>query len=128
MPLCYKVIYNLGGMKNEKTSYIQWGVKMVIDTFNVKNQYMIETKQEIIFQSYQSIMFTYNKKEKVLYFNTCEDNYTKTTCKYMGLALQMLCDKIWNQINTNKIYNILYSNNRKKEILSLSKGVLILYD
>ena len=101
---------------------------MVIYDFNVKNQYMIETKEEIIFQSYQSTMFTYNKKEKVLYFNTCEDDYTKTTCKYIALALQVLADKIWNQANTKKIYEILNSGNRKKHILSFWKGVLILND
>ena len=89
---------------------------------------MIETKEEIIFQSYQSIMFTYNKKEKVLYFNTCAEDYTRTTCKYMAIALQVLCDKIWNQANTKKIRDILNSGNRKQYILSLWKGVLILND
>ena len=101
---------------------------MVFYDFNVKNQYMIETKEEIIFQSYQSIMFTYNKKEKVLYFNTCEGDYTKTTCKYIALALQVLADKIWNQADTKKIYDIVNSGNRKKYILSHWKGVLILND
>lgn len=101
---------------------------MVFYNFNVNNQYMIETKEEILFQSYKTIMFTYNKKEKVLYFNTCEEDYTKTTCKYIALALQVLCDKIWNQANTKKIYDILNSGNRKQSILSLYKGVLVLYD
>lgn len=101
---------------------------MVIENFNVKNQYMIETSKEIIFQSYQSMMFAYNKKEKVLYFNTCEEDYTKTTCKYIALALNVLIDKIYNTANTSKIYDLLRSNNRKQSILSLYKGVLILND
>lgn len=101
---------------------------MVIENFNVKNQYMIETSKEIIFQSYQSIMFTYNKKEKALYFNTCEYDYTKTTCKYLALALDVLINKICYTTNTSKIYDLLRSNNRKQYILSLWKGVLILND
>lgn len=101
---------------------------MVIDTFNVKNQYMIKTQKEIIFQSYNTIMFTYNVVDKTIYFNTNEDDYTKTTCKYLGLALEKLIDEISQDVNTKKIKDLLNSNNRKKEILSYWKGVLQLYD
>ena len=101
---------------------------MIIDTFNVKNQYMIKTQKEIIFQSYDTIMFTYNVIDKTIYFNTNEDNYTKTTCKYLGLALERLIDEIGYNVNTKKIRDLLNSNNRKKEILSYWKGALMLYD
>ena len=100
---------------------------MVIDTFDVKNQYMIKTQKEIIFQSYKTIMFTYNVIDKTIYFNTDEDNYTKTTCKYLGLALEKLIDRIGNNADTKKIRDLLNSNNRKKFILSLYKGVYELW-
>ena len=101
---------------------------MIIDTCNVKNQYMIKTQKEILFQSYKTIMFTYNLIDKTIYFNTNEDNYTKTTCKYLGLALERLIDEISYNVNTKKIRDLLNSNNRKKEILSYWKGTLILND
>ena len=100
---------------------------MVIDTFDAKNQYMIKTQKEIIFQSYDTIMFTYNVIDKTIYFNTDEDNYTKTTCKYLGLALEKLIDRIGNDADTKKIRDLLNSNNRKKFILSLYKGVYELW-
>ena len=89
---------------------------------------MIKTQKEIIFQSYNTIMFTYNVIDKTIYFNTNEYNYTKTTCKYLGLALEKLIDEISQDVNTKKIRDLLNSNNRKKEILSYWKGVLMLYD
>ena len=100
---------------------------MVIDTFNAKNQYLIKTQKEIIFQSHKAIMFTYCQQDNTIYFNTDEDNYTKTTCKYLGLALNELIYQVNGIESKNKIRELLNSNNRKKFILSLYKGVYELW-
>ena len=101
---------------------------MVINNFNVKNQYLISCENgDIIFQSYETIMFTYCQQDNTIYFNDDEDNYTKTTCKYLGLALEKLIDRIGNDVDTKKIRDLLKSNNRKKFILSLYKGVYELW-
>lgn len=101
---------------------------MVIENFNVKNQYIIKTKKEIIFQSYQSIMFSYNIIDKTIYFNTNEDDYTKTTCKYLGFALRYLESNVNDCFGNKKLIDLINSNNRKQNILSFWKGVLPLYD
>ena len=89
------------------------------------NQYLINTDTKIIFQSYNTIMFTYYKNKNKIVFNTIESKYTKTTCKYLGKALEKV-----NNITKYKYYNLnhlcYYTDNRKKDILSLVGGVLIL--
>lgn len=96
---------------------------MVISNFNSNNQYLILYNDNIVFQSYDTIMFTYCKKDNTIYFNNDEDNYTRTTCKYLGLALDELIYKIDDVTSKQKIKDILNSNNRKKLILSFWKGV-----
>ena len=96
--------------------------KNMVDTINT-NQYLINTDTKIIFQSYNTIMFTYYKNKNKIVFNTDEENYTKTTCKYLGKALEKI-----NDITKCKYYNLnhlcYYSDNRKKDILLLVGGVL----
>ena len=88
-----------------------------------ENQYLINTNLEIIYQSYKTIIFTYYKHDKKIVFNTDESKYTKTTCKYLGVALEKVNDKTdYKYINLNNL--IYYSNNRKKDILNLKDGVL----
>lgn len=96
---------------------------MVINDFNVKNQYLISYNGDIIFQSYKTIMFTYCKQDNVIHFNDDEDNYTRTTCRYLGLALDELIYQLENTESKNKIKDLLNSNNRKKFILSLYNGM-----
>ena len=96
---------------------------MVINNFNNSNQYLISYNDDIIFQSYNTIIFTYCKKDNTIYFNDDEDNYTKTTCKYLVLALEELIYKVNDATSKQKIKDILNSNNRKKFILSLDKGI-----
>ena len=96
---------------------------MVINNFNVNNQYLISYNDNIVFQSYDTIMFTYCKKDNTIYFNDDEDNYTKTTCKYLGLALDELMYKVNDVTSKQKIKELLNANNRKKFILSLDKGI-----
>ena len=94
----------------------------MIDTIKT-NQYLITTDTKIIFQSYKTIIFTYHKNKNKIVFNTIESKYTKTTCKYLGVALEKV-----NNITKYKYSNlnnlIYYSNNRKKDILNLKNGVL----
>ena len=88
-----------------------------------KNQYLINTNFEIIFQSYETIMFTYYKHDKKIVFNTDGDNYTKTTCKYLVKALCKLDELTkFKHIEINDL--CLKSNNRKKDILALKDGIL----
>lgn len=101
---------------------------MVINNFNSKNQYLISCNNgDIIFQSYETIIFTYCQQDNTIYFNTDEDNYTKTTCKYLGLALDELIYQVNGTESKNKIRELLNSNNRKKFILSLYKGIYELW-
>lgn len=88
-----------------------------------QNQYLINTDTKIIFQSYKTIIFTYHKNKNKIVFNTLEEKYTKTTCKYLGQALEKI-----NDITKCKYYNLnylcYYSKNRKKDILDLKGGIL----
>lgn len=105
-----------------KFDMILLGGKNMIDTIKT-NQYLITTDTKIIYQSYKTIMFTYYKNKNKIVFNTIESKYTKTTCKYLGVALEKV-----NNITKYKYSNlnnlIYYSNNRKKDILNLKNGVL----
>lgn len=89
------------------------------------NQYLISTGNKIIFQSYKTIMFTYYRNKNKIVFNTNESKYTKTTCKYLGVALEKI-NTMTKSKYTNLNYLCYYSNNRKKDILDLNKGVMIL--
>lgn len=88
-----------------------------------KNQYLLNTNTKIIFQSYSTVMFTYYKNKNKIVFNTDESNYTKTTCKYLAKALEKV-----NNITRYKYYNLnqlcYHTDNRKKDILALKKGIL----
>lgn len=90
-----------------------------------QNQYLIITDTKISFQSYDTIMFTYYKKTNRIIFNMDEDDYTKTTCKYLGFALEYV-NKYTKYKYDNLNYLCYHSNNRKKDILNLSSKVMIL--
>lgn len=94
----------------------------MVDIINV-NQYLITTDTKIIFQSYKTIMFTYYKNKDKIVFNTLEKKYTKTTCRYLGKALEKI-NNITKRKYTNLHYLCCYSKNRKKDILALKGGVL----
>ena len=90
--------------------------------FKVQNQYLLENDKFIIFQSYATTMLVYNKNKNYISFNTNEYNYTNTTNKY----LRQVIERIYYMTYSDKLKNLLNSNNRKKDILSLEKGVLYL--
>ena len=87
------------------------------------NQYLITTDTKIIFQSYKTIIFTYHKNKNKIVFNTKDSKYTKTTCKYLGSALEKI-NNITKCKYNNLNYLVYYSKNRKKDILSFKDGVL----
>lgn len=90
--------------------------------FDVKNQYLLENDKFIIFQSYATTMLIYNKNKNYISFNTNEYNYTNTTNKY----LRQVIEHIYYMTYSDKLNNLLNSNNRKRDILALEKGVLYL--
>lgn len=94
----------------------------MVDIIN-NNQYLITTDTKIIFQSYKTIMFTYHKNKDKIVFNTKESKYTKTTCKYLGVALEKI-NSVTKYKYNNLNYLVYYSKNRKKDILSFKDGVL----
>lgn len=98
---------------------------MVIENFNSKNQYMIKYDNKIIFQSYNTTMFIYDNIDKTITFNGYDTNYTKTTCRYLGLALEYIAD---NYCWSSKLRDLINLNNRKAFILSIDSGVFDLYD
>lgn len=91
--------------------------------FEVKNQYLLENDKFIIFQSYATTMLIYNKNKNYISFNTNEYNYTNTTNKY----LRQVIEYIYYMTYSNKLNDLLNSNNRKRDILALEKGVLYLW-
>ena len=90
--------------------------------FNVQNQYLLENDKFIIFQSYATTMLIYNKNKNYISFNTDEYNYTNTTNKY----LKQVIEHIYYMTYSEKLKELLNSNNRKRDILALEKGVLYL--
>ena len=90
--------------------------------FKVQNQYLLENEKFIIFQSYATTMLVYNKNKNYISFNTNEYNYTNTTNKY----LKQVIEYIYYITYSEKLSDLLKSNNRKKDILALEKGVLYL--
>lgn len=90
--------------------------------FDVKNQYLLENEKFIIFQSYATTMLIYNKNKNYISFDTNEYNYTATTNKYLSKVLE----HIYYMNYSDKLKDLLMSRNRKKDILSLEKGVLYL--
>ena len=91
--------------------------------FNVQNQYLLENDKFIIFQSYATIMLVYNKNKNYISFNTNEYNYTNTTNKY----LRQVIEHIYYITYSDKLKDLLNSNNRKRDILQLKKGILYLW-
>lgn len=87
------------------------------------NQYLITTGDKIIFQSYKTIIFTYYRNKNKIVFDTKESSYTKTTCKYLGIALEKI-NNMTKSKYTNLNYLCYYTKNRKKDILELKKGIL----
>lgn len=84
---------------------------------NKNNQLYVDMDNRIMFISYNTIMFIYYKDTNILEFDNNECNYTRTTCKYLTIALE----ELHRELKYNSIYlnNLIYKcNNRKKLILN----------
>ena len=92
---------------------IKYNIKKLDTTCN---QHIIELDNTLMFISYKTIVFTYNYNTKELAFDGNECTYTKTTCKYLTQALELL--NCYTGYKSEYINRLLYGcNNRKSEIL-----------
>lgn len=88
------------------------------------NQIIMELENNLYFISYKTIVFEYNKTECYVEFDANECTYTKTTCKYLTQALELL--NCYTGYKSEYLNRLLYGcNNRKNEIL---KNNLIIID
>jgi hypothetical protein len=53
----------------------------------VANQFIIETKEDIVFQSYDTVIAVINKLDKSISLDVDYYNYSKTTLKYLYIFL-----------------------------------------
>lgn len=85
-----------------------------IKQFYVKNQFVNESDDLDIFQSYDSIIASYDKKSKTLTLDSHRWDYSRTTIKYLYRFINEYCynvfccdirakDQIKYLINNNKI-------------------------
>ena len=83
---------------------------------NTGNQQVIELDNKIMFISYKTIVFIYNYNTKELEFDANASTYTKTTCKYLTQALELL--NCYTGYKSEYLNRLVYGcNNRKSEIL-----------
>ena len=89
--------------------------------FYNKNQFVIYGDDEIIFQSYDSVIAIINTRENTLKLGRNWD-YSKTTLNHLYLFLN---EFIFNNI---EIYEALRKNNKKQAIQKLIDNGYIEYD
>lgn len=83
---------------------------MFVKNFYNKNQFIIQNDEgdEIVFQSYESKIANFNKKEKKLYVFSGWD-YSKTTLKHFYLFLSDYVYEVYeileNKTNMKKYFN-----------------------
>lgn len=89
-----------------------------IKQFYVKNQFINESDDVVIFQSYDSLIASYDKTNKILVLDSYYWDYSRTTIKYLYRFINEYC------------YNIFHSNiNSKKQVKHLiNNGYIILKD
>lgn len=96
-----------------------------VQQFYNKNQFVIDTKKEITFQSYDSTIATINKKTGVLTFGVDWD-YSYTTRKHLYLFLQ---EYEWNieKYTYSKIFygGFDYSKNKRAFLQNLIDNKII---
>lgn len=80
-------------------------------------QLYIKNDDIIQFISYNTLMFTYDIKKDIITFNDDEDNYTKTTCKYLTIAIKELNQDI-DGYSKYLEYLLYRCTNKKRFILN----------
>lgn len=88
-------------------------MKMKVNQFYNKNQFIITSKESVVFQSYNSIIAI--KENDKLTLGRHWD-YSNTTRKHLYLFLQDYCYNVWSQIkdkpNYKKAIQEMIDNNK----------------
>ena len=95
-------------------------MKIKVSQLENKNQFIIENKHNVFFQSYDSVCARYNKKTHTLYVNKDYD-YSNTTRKHFYIFIN-------EYVCVSAIENALYSKNKRKAIKQLIKAHVIKID
>lgn len=80
-----------------------------------KNQFVLEDEKKLIFQSYESTIAIYNKRNKTIIFGKNWD-YSNTTRKHLYIFID---EELPLNENTKELIETKYTNNRKKAIQQL---------
>lgn len=84
-----------------------------IKQFYVKNQFINESDNKIIFQSYGSVIASFNKNTKVLTLDDYYWDYSRTTSKYLYRFINEYCyNAFCRDIHTKKQVKYLIDNNK----------------
>lgn len=78
------------------------GLKKVSNYFGVKNQFIIEDEDKIMFQSYETLIAVYYRKSKTVVLDNEAENYSRTTSKYLKRFIEEIAGDC---INSKKDYN-----------------------
>lgn len=70
-------------------------MKMYVEQFHNKNQFVIKSKESVAFQSYQSVVATIDNGVLTLGYNW---NYSNTTRKHLYLFLNEYCYNVWAKV------------------------------
>ena len=85
------------------------------------NQFIIDSDDYRLFQSYNSLIAIYDKKNRVLLLGK-DWNYSNTTLKHLYLFIKDYC-------YLNELDNMLYNaSNKKQAIYKAIKNGLVFYD
>lgn len=87
-----------------------------VQQFYNKNQFIIDSEEEITFQSYESTIATINKKTGVLTFGNDWD-YSHTTLKHLYLFLQDYKNKIEGYIYSRIFHQGFDESKNKRAFL-----------
>ena len=98
---------------------------MIVKQFHNKNQFVITDGERIVFQSYDTTIAEINGDGKLKLFGDWD--YSQTTLKHLYLFLFDYIHKI-EQKTREKIQNIYYSTNKRKEIQNLIDDKIIKFE
>lgn len=84
-----------------------------IKQFYVKNQFINESDNKIIFQSYDKVIASFNKNTKVLTLDDYYWDYSRITSKYLYRFINEYCyNAFCRDIHTKKQVKYLIDNNK----------------
>lgn len=92
-------------------------IKLKVTQLENKNQFLIKDNNFIYFQSYDSLVAVYDKKNDIVILG-CDWDYSKTTRKHLYIFLSEYC-------YFNDLY---YKKNKKQYIYNCIKNKKIIYD